>query len=99
MTVPLRIVVVRVDHDLSCERRHWNVAVILERHGDDDEIAGGGRLDGRGCAGTGPELDDQRRQRLRAARVADHDVIAVRERQPRDLTADVPGADESDRSS
>ena len=44
----------------------------------------------------GPSSATSVGQRLRPARVADHDVVAVRDRQSRDLAADVSGADESD---
>ena len=44
--VALRIVVVRVDDDLARQRLHRNVAVVLQRHGDDDEVSGRRRLDG-----------------------------------------------------
>ena len=47
-------------------------------------------------ARVGSELRHERGQRLRSARVADDDVVAVRNREPRDLAADVARADESD---
>ena len=97
VTVPLRIVVVRVDDNLARQRRHRHVAVVLQRHGDDDEVTGLGGLDGRRRARTRPELGHECSQRLRTAGIAEHHVVTVRERKPRDLTSDVTGANESNR--
>ena len=53
-------------------------------------------VDGGRRARARPELRDEVGQSLRPARIADHDVIAVRDGQPRDLAADMSRADESD---
>ena len=96
MAVPFGVVVVRVDDDLARQRRDRHSAVVLQWHGDDDDVSGLSRLDGRAGAGVRSELRDERGQCFRPARVADHHVVAVRCGEPRDLAADVPGTDESD---
>src|SRR6202011_5982230 len=82
--------------DLSGERRDGHVGQILQRDGDDDDVAGPGGFRWRHRARVRPELVDKLGERLRAARVADDDVITVLHRQPRELTADVAGADQSE---
>ena len=46
VAVALRVVVVGVDHDLARQRLDRNVPVVLERHGDDDDVSGLRRVDG-----------------------------------------------------
>ena len=96
VAVPLRVVVVGVDHDLPRERRDRHVPIVPERHGHHHEVAGLRRIHGRRGARLRPELGDERGQRFRPARVADHHVVAAGDGQPRNLAADVSGADESD---
>ena len=98
VAVTLRVVVVGVDDDLARERLDRHRPVVLQRNRDDDDVAGLRGVDGACRARLRPELGDERGERLRPARIADHDVVAVCHRQSRDLAADVPGADESDGS-
>ena len=96
VAVPLRVVVVGVDHDLAGERPGRNLAVVPQGDGHHDDVAGsGGLLRGR-RPGLGPELLDERGEGLRPARVADHHLVAAPDREPRDLASDVPRTDEPD---
>src|SRR3954451_23961914 len=93
LTVTLRVVVERVDHDFSGERRDRYVAQVLQRDGDDDDVAGPGGFFGRRRARVRTELANKVGERLRTARIADDNVVTVLHRQPRELTANVSGAD------
>ena len=93
--VALRVVVHRVDDDLAGERSVGQVATGSKGHGHDDDVAGPGRLVGRGGPRAGTELGDEVGQRLRPATVAQHHVVAGVDRQSRDGAADVSAADEA----
>ncbi len=94
--VALRIVVVGIDDDLAGERRHRNLAVVLQRNGDDDDVPCAGCFVGGRGPGMRAELADEFRQRVGAAGIAHDDVVTGLDGEPRDLAADVPGADETD---
>ena len=67
VAIALRIVIVRVDHDLAGERLDGNRLVVLERHGDDNDVAGGGGIDNRPRSRARAELRHQRGKRVRSA--------------------------------
>ena len=93
--VTLRVVVHRVDHHPVGQRGVRQVAAGPEGHGHHDEVAGEGRLLRRRRPGVRTELVDEVRERLRSSAVAQHDVVAGPDRQPRDGAADVAAADEA----
>src|SRR5207253_6811485 len=70
--------------------------VVLEGNGDHDEVAAPGCIHDGSRAGPRSELGDEGGQGLRPSRVADHDVVAVRNRQPGDLASDLPRPDQPD---
>ena len=96
--VSLREVVDRGDDDLPGQRPDRHVSDGRERDGGDGEVARGGRLGGGGRPGPRPELGDQPSDRLRPLGVAEHDVIAVRNRRPGQVAAHVPAAEDPDGS-
>ena len=67
-------------------------------------VTGGGSGIGRATAlllarrgpGQRPEVGRQVLQRVRTARVADHDIVTVLDRKPGELASDATCADESD---
>ena len=95
LPVALRVVVVRIDHDLPRERSDRHRLVTLQRNGDDDEVGCGRDLGRRRRAGVRSELRDELGQGLRSARVADDDVVPALDCQAGYLAADVPRANEA----
>src|SRR5258705_10185154 len=75
--VTLRIVIIRIDYDLARKRLDWNSPVRLQRYRDDNDFAGLRGFGHRRRPGVRSKLRDERRQSPRAARITDHDVIAV----------------------
>jgi hypothetical protein len=68
---------------------------MLQRDGHDDDVSRFRRVE-HGCrACLGSELANQIPQGVGAARVAEHDVMPVRNREAGDLAADVTSSDES----
>src|SRR5262245_21976690 len=78
ITVPLRIEVVRIDHDFSSEWRDRHLAVVLQRDGHDDNISSLSRTHGGRGSRLWAEFFNERGQGFRSARVADDNVVAVR---------------------
>jgi hypothetical protein len=95
VTVPLRVVVVCVNHDLTRERCDGHFPVVPERHGNDHDVSGPGCIICGRCARARSELADECGKRLRSTRVADHHVEPVRHGKSRDLASDVSRADEA----
>ena len=96
VSIPLRIVIVCVDHNLPRKRLDRHLTIVLEWHRDHDNISSLRRVDGGRCAGVPSELVHEGGQGLRPARVADHDVIALGDPKPRNLASNMSGSDESD---
>jgi hypothetical protein len=59
VAVPLRVVVVRIDHDLASERLDWNLAIVLQRYGHDDDVPDLSGLVRGHRPGLGPQLLDE----------------------------------------
>jgi hypothetical protein len=95
VTVPFRIVVVGIDHNLPRQRLDGHGSIILQRNRDNDNVAGLCCFEHRHGTGPWSELGDEILQRLRATGIADGDVVALCYGEARDLAADVSGADES----
>ena len=95
VAVPLRVVVVGVDHHLARERVDRHCSVVFQRHGNHDDVAGPCRFDGRRRARVWSEFGDERGQGFRPTRIADHDVVPVCHRKSPDLASDVSGTDQS----
>ena len=79
LTVPPGVVVVRVDDDLAGQRFDRHRADRAQRDRHDGDLGGRRHLGGGRGARVRPELGDEVRERLGAARVADDDVVAVRD--------------------
>ena len=93
LPVALGVVVVGVDHDLPGERLDRHGPVMLERNGDDDDLADVCDLGDGGRARVSAEFANQRRQRLRSPRVAEDDLVAVQYGHAGDLAANVSSSD------
>jgi hypothetical protein len=95
VAITLRVVVVRVDDNLSRQRLDRNGPIVLQRDGDDDDVPGFRSIERRCRSSFGPELSDKIRQRLRSSRIADHHVVSALDREPRDLASNESCSDES----
>src|SRR6187455_818438 len=92
VTVALRVVVDRIDHELAIECVGRHLAIAAKRDRDDDDVAEPrGVLDRhRPCTVNGVP------QRRRAARVTDRDLVTRGDEARGERAADVPGADDPD---
>src|SRR6266700_5285165 len=96
MAVPLRVIVVGVDDDLARQGLDRNLPVVLQRHRNDDNISSLCSVHGGRREGSWTKVRDERGQRLRAAGIADHYIVAVCYRESCDLTSNEFGTDDSD---
>src|SRR5918999_226012 len=94
--VSLRVVVGDVDDDLAVEALRGQLAVASERHRDDDDVAELGRFWHRPRTRPRAELLYQRAERVGRVRIADRDVVAGANEDPRKRAADMAGADDPD---
>jgi hypothetical protein len=97
VAVALRVVVVRVEHDLAGQFGRRNLVERLERDAHHHDVAGRGSLGGGRRARLRAQLVDEVLEGLGTAGVAHHHVVAGRHREPRHRAADVPATDKSDR--
>jgi hypothetical protein len=67
VTVPLRVIVVGVDHDFPRQWLNRHLPVVLERQGDHDDLSGLCGVHGGRRARVRSELDDECGQGLRPA--------------------------------